>query len=75
MRIFVFVSQTRQDLHAFAGDLVGSKLPDRVGPWRLLRGVPPGSALPHGISRSAVERAIGAEGFQLWRLKVAESAK
>ncbi|MGO9743854.1 MAG: hypothetical protein ACLPN5_20530 [Roseiarcus sp.] len=75
MRIFVFESQTRQGLHAFAGDIAGSKLPDRVGPWRLIHGSPPGGSLPHGIPRATIERAIDAEGFQLWRLKVAATAK
>ena len=68
MRIFVFESQSRQGLHAFAGDIAGSRLPDRVGPWRLIAGSPPGELLPHGIPRRMIERAIGAEGFQLWRL-------
>jgi hypothetical protein len=71
MRIFVFESQTRQGLHAFAGDIAGSRLPGRVGPWRLIGGSPPGRSLPHGIPRRMIERAIGTEGFQLWRLKVA----
>ena len=71
MRIFVFESKSRHGLHAFAGDIVGSRLPDRVGPWRLIAGSPPGGSLPHGIPRRMIERAIDAEGFQLWRLKVA----
>ena len=69
MRIFVFESQTRMGLHAFAGDIAGTRLPGRVGPWRLIRGSPSGGPLPHGIPRRTIERAIGAEGFQLWRLK------
>ena len=75
MRIFVFESQSRQGLHAFAGDIAGTRLPDRVGPWRLVRASPPGGSLPHGISRRTIERVIGAEGFQLWRLKDTVDAK
>lgn len=75
MRIFVFKSQTRQGLHAFAGDIAGTRLPDRVGPWRLTGGSPPGASLPHGIQRRMVEGAIRAEGFQMWRLKAAQTPK
>ena len=45
MRIFLFESQTRDGLHAFAGDIAGTRLPDRVGPWRLVSGSPPGRIL------------------------------
>ena len=75
MRIFLFESKTRQGLHAFAGDIAGSKLPDRVGPWRLISGSPPGGALPHKIPRRMIERAIGVEGYQMWRLKAVPTAK
>ncbi len=75
MRIFLFESQTRQGLHAFASDIAGTRLPDRVGPWRLVSGSPSGGLLPHGIPRRMIERAIGAEGFQLWRLKATPEAK
>lgn len=69
MRIFAFMSETRPGLHAFAGDKAGSRLPHRVGPWRLLFGSGSGTHLPHGISRTAMEQAIRTEGFQMWRLK------
>jgi hypothetical protein len=75
MRIFVFESSKHMGLHAFAGDISGSRLPDRVGPWRLIRGSPSGGSLPHGIPRRTIERAIGAAGFQMWRLKIDEPAK
>ncbi len=70
MRIFVFASESRKSLHAFAGDSMGSRLPDGVGPWSLLFESAAGAALPHGIGRRPIERAIVAEGFQLWRLKL-----
>ena len=69
MRIFIFESQSRDGLCAFAGDIAGTRLPGRVGPWRLVAGSPPGSSLPHKIPRRMIERAIGAQGFQMWRLK------
>ena len=74
MRIFIFQSESKQDLRAFAGDMIGSRLPSRFGPWRLVRAAPPGVALPHQIPRPGIERAIIAEGFQLWRLKAEQAA-
>jgi hypothetical protein len=32
MQIYIFKSETRKGLHAFAGDLMGSKLPQNHGP-------------------------------------------
>ncbi len=58
MRIYIFKSETRKELRAFAADLAGSRLPQNHGPW----------APPHNFSRAAIEEAIDAEGFQLWRM-------
>ena len=33
MRIYIFKSETRKELRAFAADLAGSKLPQNHGPW------------------------------------------
>jgi hypothetical protein len=33
MQIYICKSETRKGLHAFAGDLMGSKLPQNHGPW------------------------------------------
>ena len=74
MRIFVFKSQTRQDLHAFAADITGTKLPERFGPWLLIGSAPHSGPLPHRFPRPAIERAIHTEGFQMWRLKAAAAA-
>jgi hypothetical protein len=65
----MFSSQTRSDLHAFAADEAGSKLPEKFGPWGLTGTVGTRSAPPHNFSRVAIEQAIGKEGFQLWRTK------
>jgi hypothetical protein len=69
MRIYIFKSEQRNELHAFASDLMGSKLPSQHGPWTATGVVGIGAAPPHNISRDAVEKAIAAEGFQLWRMK------
>ena len=41
MRIYIFKSETRKDLRAFAGDLMGSKLPMNHGPWSVTGTVGP----------------------------------
>ena len=75
MRLYIFKSEARTDLHAFAGDLTGSKLPSQHGPWRITGAVGPDNAPPHNLSRQTIEEAIGAAGFQLWRQgKKAEAA-
>jgi hypothetical protein len=68
MRFYIFKSETRKDLRAFAGDLAGSRLPQNHGPWTATGAIGPDSAPPYNFSRDAIEEAIDAEGFQLWRL-------
>ena len=75
MRMFIFKSETRAGLQAFAGDQSGAALPRNHGPWTVTGIVGTESALPHNISRSTIEEAIGAHGFQMWRLpKKAEAS-
>ena len=33
MRIYIFKSEAKNELRAFAGDPAGSKLPQKHGPW------------------------------------------
>ena len=68
MRIYIFKSETRGGLQAFAGDLRGSRLPQKHGAWTTTGAIGPDNAPPHNFSRRAIEEAIDAEGFQLWRL-------
>ena len=69
MRIFIFKSETRGELHAFAGDLMGSRLPEQHGPWTVTGAIGPDSPPPHDFKRDAIEKAIEGKGFQLWRLR------
>jgi hypothetical protein len=69
MRIYVFKSETTEKLRAFAGDPDVNKLPRQHGPWTVTGAIGPESPPPHKFSREAIEKAIGAEGFQLWRLR------
>jgi hypothetical protein len=69
MRIYIFKSDTRKELRAFASDPTGGKLPQQHGPWTAIGVVRPETDPPHNLSRVSIERAIDSDGFQLWRLK------
>jgi hypothetical protein len=74
MRIYIFKSETRKELRAFAGDPAGSKLPQQHGPWTAIGVVRPEADPPHKFSRVSIERAIDGDGFQLWRLRAKAEA-
>ncbi|HLK80935.1 MAG TPA: hypothetical protein VKT99_05485 [Xanthobacteraceae bacterium] len=69
MRLYIFKSDAKRELRAFAGDVAGSKLPEQFRPWHLVGAVSPDKDPPYNLSRNEIERAIGACGFQLWRMK------
>jgi hypothetical protein len=69
MRIYMFRSDVTDGLRAFAGDIDGRKLPDQFRPWHAVGVIMPDKAPPHKFPRDAIERAIEATGFQLWRVK------
>jgi hypothetical protein len=69
MRLYMFTSQAKSGLHAFAGDDQGSKLPPKFAPWDLTGTLASRSAPPHNFSRQDIERAVEADGFQLWRMR------
>ena len=69
MRLYVFKSAANDELRAFAGDMAGSRLPEKFRPWHAVGAVAPDAAPPHAMSREAIEKAIASQGFQLWRLK------
>ena len=50
MRIYIFKSETRKDLRAFAADLAGSKLPKNHGPWTATGAIGPDNAPPHNLA-------------------------
>ncbi len=68
MRIYIFKSEARPGLRAFAGNPAGSNLPQQHGPWTAIGVVRPEADPPHKFSRVSIERAIEGNGFQLWRL-------
>ncbi len=69
MRIYMFRSESRKELRAFAGDSRGTKLPANHGPWVAYGIIDANKAPPHNFPRAAIEKAIGTTGFQLWRMK------
>jgi len=73
MRFYIFKSDTTKELRAFAGDVTGSKLPERHGPWTVTGVVAANNSPPHNFSRDAIKEAIETAGFQLWRLRKKES--
>ena len=75
MRIYIFKSEAKKELRAFAGDTIGSKLPENHGPWTVTGAIGPDNVPPHKLSRDAIEKAIAAEGFQLWRLSKKTEAR
>jgi len=74
MRIFMFSSQSKDGLNAFAGDAEGSKLPQRYAPWGIVGVLQARQNPPHNFSRRAIEAAISDAGFQLWRTKAGVEA-
>ncbi|MFL6796142.1 MAG: hypothetical protein ACJ8F3_01875 [Xanthobacteraceae bacterium] len=68
MRIYIFKSESRKELRAFAGEPAGAKLPQQHGPWTVTGVVRSEADPPHRFSRVAIERAIDEAGFQLWRM-------
>jgi hypothetical protein len=71
MQIYMFQSEARPRLHAFAGDPDGSKLPESHGPWGPTGSIRSDQHPPHRFSRARIEEAIKLIGFQLWREKPA----
>ena len=70
MRIYIFKSETERtkELRAFAGDAIGTKLPENHAPWTMTGVITDKKAPPHNLSRETIEEAIETGGFQLWRL-------
>lgn len=69
MRIVIFKSEPQPNLRAFAADPGGQDLPKQFAPWHAIGVVLPERELPHKLDRAAAEKAIAADGYQLWRFK------
>lgn len=65
----MFESESREGLFAFAGEPLGSHLPERHGPWRASGdGKEPRLSR---VDRNAIDAAVKKVGFQLWRKRTA----
>jgi hypothetical protein len=69
MKLYIFRSETKSELRAFCADVGGIRLPDRFKPWRAIGVVRPDRAPPHNLPRPEIEKSIGSQGFQLWRVR------
>ena len=74
MRFFIFKSQPRSELRAFAADPAGEQLPSKFAPWHAVGVVRADKDPPHNFSRQTIEQAITKEGFQLFRTKIKKAA-
>jgi hypothetical protein len=73
VRIYVFKSEGNS-LRAFTDDRAGSKLPEQFRPWRVVGAISDDKDPPHNLPRDKIEKAIDAQGFQLWRRKLKTKA-
>ena len=73
-RIYIHKSDAIDGLRAFAADSAGTKLPSQFRPWHAVGVIGPEKDPPHKLSRAEIERAIDANGFQLWRMKTKAKA-
>src|SRR5262249_4273967 len=71
MLIYMFTSEASPNLHAFAGDASGSKLPESHAPWTAVGLIKSDQHPPHRFSRAKIDEAIKVSGFHLSRLKPA----
>lgn len=69
MYIYIFRSDVKKELQAFAGDAAGTRLPDQFGPWHAIGVVRPDKDPPCNLPRDEIQKAIKVNGFQLWRMK------
>jgi hypothetical protein len=69
MQIYIFRSDAKRELRAFAGDRAGSQMPEKFAPWHATGVIASERKPPHNLPRDQIERAINENGFQLWRMK------
>jgi hypothetical protein len=74
VRIFIFKSESRSDLGAFAATPDRHDLPSKFGPWAAVGVVPADKAPPHRLDRKLIEREIELNGFQLFRTRPKSAA-
>lgn len=68
--LFMFRSSTSETLWGFDHNSAGEHLPSKFGPWTGIGVLRPDQSPPAGLSRSAIETGVAANGYQLWRKKL-----
>lgn len=63
MRLYVFRSDANGELWAFAGDITGSKLPERFRPWHAVGAVAPDAAPHTGFRARASKKPLMPRDF------------
>ena len=69
MRIYIFRSEARPELQAFADDRWGRNLPRQFAPWHVTGVITEDRHPPFRLPRREIEAAIAANDYQLWRIK------
>ena len=62
MRLYIFKSESKPDIGAFAGDGAGTKLPKNFAPWRVVGLVSAKRAPPQGPPRAQIGAGIQSNG-------------
>ena len=64
MRIYIFKSERTKELRAFAGDAIGTKLPENHAPWTMRRqSHRQQQALPLALAKRGLARRAAASGM------------
>lgn len=71
--LFKFKSDVSDALWAYDRDPSGCNLPAKLGPWTGIGVMRSDQNPPSGLSRTAIERGIAANGYQLLRKKTGEA--
>lgn len=71
-KLFVFRSTVSDGLCGFSAEAAGERLPGKFGPWTGIGVVRADQPPPHGLPRAAIESGVAANGYQLFRKKLAK---
>ncbi|MGP0061229.1 MAG: hypothetical protein ACLPID_18305 [Beijerinckiaceae bacterium] len=67
IKLVIFTSSVKDDLHSFVAEGGEVGLPKQFAPWTKVGVVRANERPPHKLERDAIQRGIAEKGFQLWR--------
>ena len=67
IKLVIFTSSVKDDLHSFVAEGGEDGLPKQFAPWTKVGVVRANERPPHKLERDAIQRGIAEKGFQLWR--------